>query len=123
MRHTKKYMVEDYERLYDHASLLDDYLFDTQSGRKPDGVETYRNSKTGNSVRMQLWRASSASGGYVVIMQTLPTISYLDEAARQYAGNHSEHTLGLRICLGRLTMLRNRLSEPTDVEFENARYC
>lgn len=111
---TKKYMVEDYERLYEHSSLLDLYLFDTQSGSKPDAVESYVDSKDGavtDAVRVELWRAKSASGGYVVITQSLPNIWYLDDAIRMYADNHSEHTLGIRICLERLRVQRNRLYE------------
>jgi hypothetical protein len=109
-RFTKKHMIDDYERLYDHAGLLDSYLFDTQSGAKPDAVETYTNSKTGDSVRVQLWRAAAACGGYVVIMQTIPNIWLLDYAQSVvYANHNTEHTLAIRICLDRLAVTRNRM--------------
>jgi hypothetical protein len=113
-RFTKKYMTEDYERLYDHASLLDLYLWDTQVGGKPDATEVHDVIKDGellHAVRVQLWRAKSATGGYVVITEALPNIWYLDDAIRMYADNHSEHTLGIRICLERLRVTRNKMYE------------
>lgn len=115
MKHTKKYMVEDYERLYEHSNLLDLYLFDTQSGAVPDATEHYttisKDGFTDCDVRVQLWRAKSASGGYVVITESLPNIWYLDDAIRMYGDSHSEHTLGIRICLERLQVKRNKLYE------------
>jgi hypothetical protein len=113
-RFTKKYAAEDYERLYDHAALLDLYLFDTQTKAQPDATEFYSTMKNGrleSDVRVELWRGKSAHGGYVVIMETLPNIWYLDDAIAKYRDNHSEHTLGIRICLERLTVKRNKLYE------------
>lgn len=113
-RFTKKYMVEEFDRLYDHAALLDLYLFDTQTKAEPDATEFYSVMKDGrleSDTRVELWRGKSASGGYVVIMETLPNIWYLDEAIAKYRDNHSEHTLGIRICLERLRVKRNRLFE------------
>lgn len=107
MRFTKKYMVEDYERLHKHADLLDHYLWDTQAGVKPDAVESCRDKNC--SVRVQLWRAKGASGGYVVINEAMPDIWLLDDAIRMYTDNHSEHTLGIRLCLERLRVKRNQL--------------
>lgn len=104
---TKKYMTEDYERLYAHSSLLDLYLWDTQNGAHPDAVEQ-RRDKNGEA-RIELWRAKSASGGYVIINTGMPNIWYLDDAVAHYADNHSEHTLALRICLERLTVARNKM--------------
>lgn len=112
-RWTKKYMTADYERLYNHASLLDDYLYDTQSGRKPDATEKHTNKF--NSVRVQLWRAKSATGGYVVVMETLPNIWYLDDAIRIFSERHDEYSLALRICLERLTVIRNRAQQQETV--------
>lgn len=106
-RFTKKHMVDDYERLHRHADLLELYLYDTQSGRKPDGEERY--SDKNGSVRIQLWRATGADGGYVVIRESLPNIWRLDDAVRMYADNHTEYTLGIRICLERLAVKRNQL--------------
>lgn len=108
-RFTKKYMVENYERLYNHASLLDDYLYDTQSGRKPDATEHHSNKF--NKARVQLWRAKSTTGGYVVVMETLPNIWYLDDAIRIFSERHDEYTLALRICLERLVVFRNRVQQ------------
>lgn len=104
---TKKYMVDDYERLRAHADLLELYLWDTQDGRKPDAVEHYKDKNC--NVSVQLWRATSASGGYVVIKETLPNVFLLDAALAIYADNHSEHTLGVRICLERLRVKRSQL--------------
>jgi hypothetical protein len=108
-RFTQKYMVNDYERLYDHASLLDLYLFDTQSGAKPDATEHYRDKNCNATV--QLWRAKGAAGGYVIVKDVLPNIWYLDEAISMYADNHSEYTVAIRVCLERLRITRNRLYE------------
>jgi hypothetical protein len=111
---TKKYMTEDYERLYDRASLLELYLWNTQHGAEPDATEQYTSTKDGHliaDVRVQLWRATSASGGYVVITESLSNVWYLDEAIKLYNDNHSEHTLGIRICLERLAVKRNKMYE------------
>lgn len=118
-RFTKKYMVEDYERLRNHSDLLELYLWDTQGGQEPDAVERYR-TKNGkqiiDDVRIQLWRATSATGGYVVVLGNLPNIWYLDDAIRTFQDNSSEHTLGIRICLERLRVARNKM-----LEFESVR--
>src|ERR1039458_10101167 len=106
-RFTKKYMHEDYERLYDHASLLDLYLFDTQTGAKPDSTEHSRDANS--DAKVQLWRAKGAAGGYVVVMGNTPNIWYLDQALDVYRDNHSEYTLAIRICLERLRVARNRI--------------
>jgi hypothetical protein len=112
MKLTKKYMLEDYPRLERKVELLDLYLFDIQNGRDPDETEIQFN------VRGQLFRASSPTGGYVVIYhipdqgQTGNTqIAYLDDLNRSLADNHSEHTLNLRIVLERLTIARNKAQE------------
>ena len=112
MRLTKKYILEDYPRLEHKVGLLDLYLFDTQNGRDPDTTEIEFN------IRGQLFRASSPTGGYVVIYyipdlgQTGNSqIAYLDDLSRQLRENHSEHTLNLRIVLERLTIVRNKTLE------------
>lgn len=105
---TKKYMVEDYERLYKHAGLLELYLYDTQSGAKPDAIEMEGRGE--DRVRVQLWRAKSASGGYVVIQETLPNIWLLNDAVQRFSDNHSQHSLNLRLCLERATVARNRIA-------------
>jgi hypothetical protein len=114
MRITKKYMLENYPKLERKVELLDLYLFDIQNSRDPDETEIQFN------VRGQLFRASSPTGGYVVIYyipdqgQTGNTqIAYLDDLNRSLAANHSEHTLNLRIVLERLTIARNRAQEAT----------
>lgn len=107
-RFTKKYMTEDYERLYGHAGLLELYLWDTQAGVVPDATETQGTKE--DRVRVQLWRAKSASGGYVVVSGSTPNVWLLDDAVRMYADNHSEHTLAIRICLERLQIARNRIA-------------
>ncbi len=112
MKLTKKYMIEDYPRLERKTELLDLYLFDTQNGRDPDSTEIHFN------IRGQLFRASSPTGGYVVIYY-IPDqgqtgnaqIAYLDDLSRQLLDNHSEHTLNLRIVLERLTIARNKAQE------------
>jgi hypothetical protein len=112
MKLTKKYMLEDYPRLERKVELLDLYLFDIQNGRDPDETEIYF------GVRGQLFRATSPTGGYVVIYyipdqgQTGNTqIAYLDNLNRELQANHSEHTLNLRIVLERLTIARNKAQE------------
>ncbi len=104
---TKKYMTEDYERLHKHAGLLELYLFDTQTGAKPDAREHYRDKNS--DARVELWRAKGASGGYVVINTGLPNVWYLDDAIEMYRENHSEHTLAIRVCLERMRVHRNRM--------------
>jgi|SRR6185369_5066124 len=106
---TKKYMVEDYPRLRKHSDLLDLYLYDTQMGHAPDATETYKDSDGWN--RVQLWRASSASGGYVVIKESLPNIWTLDDAMEMYRDNPSQHVLELKCALERLTIRRNKITD------------
>lgn len=113
-RFTKKYMTEDYERLYDHGGLLELYLYDTQAGHKPDAVET--EGKGTDKVRLQLWRATSASGGYVVMQNTIASIWTLDEANRIFHDRHDEHSLAIRLCLERLTIARNKAWQLEDCE-------
>jgi len=112
MRITNKYMLEDYPRLERKVALQDLYLFDIQNGRDPDETEIQFN------IRGQLFRASSPTGGYVVIYyipdqgQTGNTqIAYLDDLNRELRDNHSEHTLNLRIVLERLTIARNKAQQ------------
>jgi hypothetical protein len=113
MRMTKKYMLENYPTLERKAELLDVYLFDTQN----DGIEPYATEIVGN-VRGQLFRPTSATGGYVVLFyipdygQTGNTqIAYLDSISAELRDNHSEHTLNVRIVLERLTVARNKAFE------------
>jgi hypothetical protein len=112
MKLTKKFMLEDYPRLERKVELLDLYLFDIQNGRDPDDTEIYL------GVRGQLFRASSPTGGYVVIYyipdqgQTGNTqIAYLDSINHELRDNHSQHTLNLRIVLERLTIARNKAQQ------------
>lgn len=106
-RFTKKYMVEDYERLYKHASSLDLYLYDTQMGAKPDFVT--HDGKGDDKVTVQLWRAKSASGGYVVVTGCSPNIWQLDEANNLFRDDYTPHRLSIRNCLERCTIERDKL--------------
>ena len=109
MQRTKKYMIENYERLYKHADLLDLYLYDTQTRRPPDAVEKHKDEYA--KVRVELYRATSAHGGYVVILNSNANIFYLDDINRRMAEDHSVYFLGMRICLERITIARNRAME------------
>ena len=104
-RFTKKYMIDDYERLYAHADLLELYLYDTQAGDKPDAVEKYKDSD-GLNCRAELWRAKSASGGYVVITEAISNIYLLDGAVRIHSAHPTQYNLALRCALERLTVKR-----------------
>lgn len=108
MQHTKKYMVENFEELYRQNDLLSLYLYDTQMGVKPSAVEKYRDEN--GSVRVQLYRPASASGGYVAVLNGNTNIFYLDDINAQMREDHSVYSLGFRICLERITMMRNRLA-------------
>lgn len=108
MQHTKKYMVENFEELYRQNDLLSLYLYDTQMGVKPSAVEKYRDEN--GSVRVQLYRAASASGGYVAILNGNTNIFYLDDINAKMWDHHSVYSLGLRICLERVTVERNKLA-------------
>ena len=103
-RFTHKYMIEDYERLYAHANLLELYLYDTQSGAKPDVTE-----RLPENGRIQLWRATGAAGGYVVLRQSTCNVWLLDDAIRLFNERQTEHTLPIRVALERLQIARNRL--------------
>lgn len=115
MRTTKKYMLENYLNVERKSSLLDLYLFDTQN----DGIEPFATEIVG-SVRGQLFRPTSANGGYVVLFH-IPDygrtgnteIHYLDDVNAALRDNHSQHTLDLRIVLERLTAARNKANAPT----------
>ena len=85
MKLTKKYMLEDYPRLERKCGLLDLYVHDTQTGRKPDAVE-----KRGEFTAT-LYRATGAMGGYVVWLATGNTwVEYLDEAIQRACGPHDQ---------------------------------
>ena len=110
-RFTKKYMVEDYERLCAHADLLELYLYDTQKGTRPDASEEYKDSD-GNPCRAELWRARSASGGYVVITEEISNsnIYLLDDAVRNHSAHPTPYNLALRCALERLEVKRSRIA-------------
>ena len=103
-RFTNKHKVDDYERLHNHADLLELYLYDTQTGTKPDASE-----RLPENGRVQLWRATGASGGYVVMRESICNIWLLDDAVRIFNERATEHNAPLRIALERLTIARNRL--------------
>lgn len=108
---TKKYMVEDYERLYAHAELLELYLYDTQHNVEPDGVDKIRDEHDKVIGKASLYRATGAAGGYVVVLNGNTNVYRLDDIRQRYSDDHSVYTLGLRIALERLTQLRNKLYE------------
>jgi hypothetical protein len=113
-RFTQKYMIENFASVSDERDLLNLYLHDTQTGRMPNVEETFviDGDETG---KIQLWRATSAHGGYVVVMQSYPRIHFLDDLNRMYRDNHSPYSIGLRTALERLTAWRNRLAEEAHV--------
>jgi hypothetical protein len=127
MRLTKAYML-DYERVARKAGLLDLYMFDVQNGREPDATKVYPERKAStpwgdaDCVRGQLFRAGSASGGYVVLFYVPrekgqsgdAEIAYLDDINAQMRDEHSEHTLTIRIVLERLTVARDKLACAVD---------
>src|SRR5215831_12582622 len=102
MRFTKKYMVEDYERLYKHADLLELYLYDS-STTKHDALERSQ------GITVKLWRATGAAGGYVTVHDCTVNIWYLDDAIKLFNERPSEHNAALRISLERLRVARQRL--------------
>jgi hypothetical protein len=74
-RITKKYMLEDYPRLERKAGLLDLFMHDTLTGRKPDADVTV------GEFRALMYRCTGANGGYVawnILGNTY--IEYLDDA-------------------------------------------
>lgn len=94
---THKRMIEDYPRLYAHADLLELYLYDTQTGCKPDVTEWARDAKHGVSVRIQLY--------------CTPNVWLLDDAVKMYGeSGATEHTLAIRCALERLVITRNRIA-------------
>lgn len=107
-RFTKKQMVEDYGRLYDHAELLELYLYDTQHNVNPYAVEKVRDEKDKVIGKASLYRPTSASGGYVVVLNGNANIHRLDDITRHYADDHSVYTLGLRLALEQLMQARNK---------------
>ncbi len=106
---TKKYMAENYERLYRHADVLELYLYDTQMGVKPAATEKHRDEHSG-VVRVQLYRATSASGGYVAVLNGNTNVFLLDDINQRMRDEHSVYSLGLRLCLERITVLRNKIA-------------
>lgn len=107
MRHTKKYMVENFAQLERDCDLLQLYLYDTRTGAKPAAVESYRDEH--GRVRVQLWLATGVRGSYVVIWNGNANVFYLEDINRRLADDHSVYSLGTRICLERLTAVRNQL--------------
>jgi hypothetical protein len=107
---TKKQMIEDFPKVSQENDLLSLYLYDTQMGRKPDAVESEKQED--GRVRIQLWRASGAMGGYVVITNvgSNAAILSLDQANEHMRGHYDNYTLPRRLCLERLTAIRNKLA-------------
>jgi hypothetical protein len=124
MTMTKREMLETFPQVSKQRDLLDLYLYDTQMGHKPDATEKERQTDGGH-VRVQLWRAAGAQGGYVVITDVghNTRIVTLDDATEQMRGQYSKHSLPLRLCLERLTAERNRLCRPgvSEDDMERAR--
>jgi hypothetical protein len=119
---TKQFKIENFDRINDLNGLYWLYLCDTQNGTKPDTTEEGFSKDNGN-VRIQLYRATCASGGYVVIREgSYPTIMLLDDAVRQYSDNHSPYTLALRSCLEICLRVRRNLLDAKygRVEVSNA---
>ena len=113
---TQRQMIENFPKVSQENDLLWLYLYDTQLGRKPDAVETEK-AEDGR-VLVQLWRANSASGGYVVICQVETggangnaNLLLLDKANDNFRSCYDNYTLPTRLCLERLTIARNRRSE------------
>ena len=108
---TKKQMLESYPEVTRQNDLLGLYLYDTQMSRKPDATESVRESDGFGTVRVQLYRANGAQGGYVVISNVTARntrISTLDDACAQMRDRYDNYTLPLRLCLERLTAVRNK---------------
>lgn len=113
MKTTKKSILEGYPEMSKQNDLLGLYLYDTQLGRIPNAVKVEK-EQDGSKVRVQLYRATGAQGGYVVITNVGFTtrIATLDDANAQMQGRYDEYTLPLRLCLERVTAERNRLCSP-----------
>ena len=60
MKRTQRDMLEVFPALEKEHDLLQLYLHDTQTGHKPDNVQTESDSRNGIRVRCQLWRAMGA---------------------------------------------------------------
>jgi hypothetical protein len=109
---TKREMLETFPRVSKENDLLGLYLYDTQMGHRPNAIERERQPDGNGWVRVQLWRATGALGGYVVIcdVSNNARIVSLDDANEQMRDRYDNYTLPLRLCLERLTGERNRLT-------------
>lgn len=111
MKRTQKEKLEQFDALYAHADLLELYLYDTQHGKKPDAVERRRNKLAGK-VCCSLYRATSASGGYVVIANLTyghTEITRLDDILdhlRTWSGTYNPL---IRECITALNVARSKL--------------
>lgn len=112
---SKRYLAEENKRLTIENTAYLQLLNDRANNLKPDATERVEGRK-GEWLSGELWRAKSAHGGIVVVIQDLENgeadarIHYLDDLNSNLQGNHSEYTLHLRIVLEKLTRERNRIA-------------
>jgi hypothetical protein len=106
MSMTKKDKLEHYDAVAAERDLLSLYLYDMETG-----AECVR-EREGN-VRVRLYRALGASGGYIVINQrdSSPQIEYFERYGERMRGYYDNDTLPIRLCLERLSIARNRMVE------------
>ena len=109
---TQKEKLSQFDSLKEEKELLDLYLYDSQFNQ-PDATETIHDKIAGYT-RVQLWRATSASGGYVVIRQTLDrkqgytVIYYLERIQKAIQDDVYRYNEPIRILIGRMVATRNR---------------
>jgi len=104
---TKKYMIEDYPRLERKVGLLDNFMHDTLTKRKPDA-----DIRVGE-FRAVLYRSAGVTGGYVAWVTSGNTwIEYLDDAIERARGSFDENYPDRRAIVTKLQAVRYGLLYP-----------
>ena len=112
MPKTTKELMAAYQRTLAENTLLRQYIADTIISKgKPDAVDGYVDDLFGVKVRMELWRATFASGGYVVTFFDNSSefdIQRLDDLWRK-ARDGETTSVGARLAVERLYGARQEI--------------
>lgn len=106
---TQKDKINRYDALAKERDLLSLYFYDQET--KLNTVKADAIKVREGSVRMTLYRANGAQGGYVVMTQkdASPHIELFEAMKDRMAKYYDNESLPIRLCLERLWVARDRM--------------
>lgn len=120
MKLSRAQLEEVNNRLQAQNNLLELYLYDTVNNVEPTSVVNIVKTKDCSRVSADLYRATGAMGGYVILKYHMPGqkiqvhIATLDTFAEQFSRDYSQYSVNARIVIERLRIERQKLSNLTD---------